>query len=248
MNVIIIDDELESRKILEQILTEYCEDVKIVGIGANVEEGIKLIHKNQPDLVFLDVEMPDGTGFDLLKKFNEITFEVIFATGFDKYALNAIKFNCLDFILKPIDIDDVIQAVEKAKKKHSENQFKLRINNLLFNLNQNKNSKNKIVIPTQDGFEFLLVEQIIRLESEDGYTWIYLNNQTKLLTSKYLKEFENILEEYSFFRIHRTQIINMNHIKKYYKTEGGFVVMNDDSKAYISRRKKDDFLKLLFDN
>ncbi len=243
MKIAIIDDEQEARELLEKILNKYIDDIQIVGMADSVEQGVELINNNEINLLLLDVELTDGTGFDILTQLNNINFEVIFVTGYDKYALNAIKFNCLDYILKPIDITEVKEAVEKARLKIEDKFFKKRISNLLNNLNNKNTNNNKIALPTSKGLEFVKINDIIKLESDQSYTWIYLINNNKILTTKYLKEYENILEGYPFFRVHRAFIVNINHIVKYEKEDGGQVVMSDGSIVLISRRKKESFLK-----
>ncbi len=248
MRAIVIDDELDSRELLETIITNYIPDISLVGSAENVATGIQCIHEKKPDVIFLDVELTDGSGFDILKKIGDIDFEVIFVTGFDKYALSAIKFNCIDFILKPFEIADVKLAVNKAKNKIKDKIFNLRFKNLVDNLHHSNRLTDKIVLPTNDGLEFIKVNKIIRLQADQSYTWIYFN-ENKILTTRYLKEYESILEDYSFYRTHRTHIINLNQIVKYKTIDGSHsIIMTDESEIPLARRKKDEFLKIFQKN
>ncbi len=244
MKALIIDDEEESRNLLEKSIASYCRDIAVVGMASSGEEAYKLILQQNPDLIFLDIEMPNGSGFDLLKKFRDISFEVIFVTGFDHYALNAIKFNCLDFLLKPLNIDELIEAVEKARVQVENKDLKKRINNLLANLKQPA-ANNKIALPTIEGIEFLPVNSIIRLEANGPCTWIYADGQKKILSSKILKEFEQLLGGFSFFRTHRAHIVNLEFVHKFIKTEGGYLIMSDNTNVPVSRRNREALLEKL---
>ncbi len=246
INTILVDDEANSREILKNILEKNCPDIHIVDICKNVEEAYVSIVKNEPNLVFLDIEMPPQTGFDLLSKFSNIHFDVVFTTAHNDYALQAIEFNCLSYILKPLSIEKVILAVEKVKSKHQNLNQRKQLENLLYNLNQSPNRQNnKIALPTLEGLEFILVSNIIRLEADGSCTRIFAKDGTNILTTRNLKEFETLLEGYSFCRVHRKSIININFISKYYKGEGGYVIMADKSNIAVSRRRKDAFLEMV---
>ncbi len=245
MQTLIIDDEIGSREYLSEALTQNCPEVKVVGMARDADQGYQLIKNTNPDLVFLDVEMPNGSGFDLLRRFENIRFEVIFVTGFDRYALNAIKFNCLDFLLKPYAFEDVIHAVNKAQTKQREKNRTARMENLLGNLNQHRRTNQKIALPSMDGLEFISVDRILHLEADGKYTRFHLTNKQNILISKNIKEYELMFEEYGFFRVHRKHMINLSKIKKYYKGEGGYVIMSDGTTIDVSRRKKEDFLNRL---
>ncbi len=245
MKAIIIDDEAGGREYLSQALARVCPNVQLLGMAENADQGYLLIRESQPDLVFLDVEMPNGSGFDLLRRFENINFELIFVTGFDKYALNAIKFNCLDFLLKPYSFEDLAKAVEKAKIKHQEKDLKSHMANLLFNLQQNKSELLKIPLPTSEGFEFVEIKSIIHLEADGKYTRFHCAGGKSLFISRSLKDYQGMFEEHGFFRIHHKHLINLNKIKKYHKGEGGYVVMTNEANLDVSRKKKKEFLQRL---
>lgn len=243
IQAIIIDDEAKSRDTLSRMLAKYCPHAHVVGMANSVESGYELILNTRPDLVFLDVEMPPYTGFDLLKKFDDISFEVIFTTAFDKYAINAIKFCALDYLLKPIDIEELILAIDKMRKRNSQQNIDERLVHLLKNVQGNKN--NKIAIPTQEGLEFVASDQIVRCEAQGSYTLLFMKDNKQVLSSRTLKEFESLLISQGFYRIHHTHLINLDYIQKYHKGNGGYVVIKDGISIPVSRRKKDDFLKKL---
>lgn len=245
MRALIIDDEIGSREYLFEALAQNCPDIVVSGMAKDANQGFLLIQNTKPDLVFLDVEMPNGSGFDLLQRFENIDFEVIFVTGFDRYAINAIKFNCLDFLLKPYAFEDVVNAIEKAKTKQREKNRTARMENLLTNLRQTRRTNQKIALPSMEGLEFVSVDSILHLEADGKYTNFHLTNNRTLLISRNIKEYELMFEEYGFFRVHRKHIINLSKIKKYYKGEGGYVILSDGTSIDVSRRKKEDFLNRL---
>lgn len=245
MQALIIDDEIGSREYLFEALSQNCPEVTVVGTAKDAEQGYQLIKNTKPDLVFLDIEMPNGSGFDLLQRFDTIPFEVIFVTGFDRYALNAIKFNCLDFLLKPYAFEDVIKAVDKAKTIQREKNRTARMENLLNNLRQPRRTNQKIALPSLDGLEFVSVDSILHLEADGKYTNFHLSDKRTLLISRNIKEYEQMFEEYGFFRVHRKHMINLSKIQKYHKGEGGYVIMVDGTSIDVSRRKKEDFLNRL---
>ncbi len=245
MKTIIIDDEERSQICLKESLVESKANVQLLGMASNAQEGYQLIRKTQPDLVFLDVEMPNGSGFDMLKQFHRIDFEVVFVTGFDEHAINAIKFNALDFILKPYAIAEVGKAVDKAKAKIQAKSRQERMENLLYNLQQIKGNKQKIALPNTEGLAFVQVEEIIRLEAEGRYTRFHLRTGKSLLISRNIQEFEKMLGEHDFFRIHRKHIVGKVDLVNYHKGEGGYVVMSDGANCPVSRLKKREFLAWL---
>lgn len=247
ITAIIVDDEERSRQTLAKILNKYCNDVELLGQAASVQSAYELILANKPDLVFLDVEMPHETGFDLLEKFDQVEFEVVFTTAYDQYAINAIKFSVQDYLLKPIDIDELIDAVERVidKKNKANSSTDDQIQALLRNFTESKVKSSKIGIPTQEGLEFILIDEVIRCEAEGSYTKLYLKGNRMILATGTIKEFEGLLLTSSFIRVHHSHLINANCISKYMKGEGGIVVMDDGAEVPISRRKKEAFLKQL---
>lgn len=239
----IIDDEEKSRQTLKQLVEQYCNGVLVVSEDKDVESAYHSITKHNPDMIFLDIAMPGGSGFDLLKKFSKIDFDVIFVTAYDHYALQAIKISALDYLLKPINIDELIAATEKVGQKQALRNISTHINLLLGNLITKNTNKNKIAIPSNNGFEFVHLEDIIRIDADGSYTRLVLNNGSKILTSYHLNEYEELLPKDTFFRSHHSHIINLGHIKKYFKGDGGHVVMSDNSTVDIAKRKKKEFLE-----
>lgn len=243
INAIIIDDEQGARDILKKLITRYCPEVNLLGEAASAEEGRMLLSQCQPNLVFLDIEMPYNTGFDLLKTLPSIDFEVIFVTGFDQYALSAIKFSALDYLLKPISEIELIQAINKAQKRIKKESINDRFSNFIENL-QNE-AHQKIGIPTLEGFLFIKIEEIVRCEAENRYTTLFMLEGEKVLATRNLKEFEDILKTRSFFRIHHSHLINLKYVEKFFKGDGSYVTMSDGAMVNVSRRRKDDLLQQL---
>jgi len=244
MKAVIIDDEKKSRQLLSNYLKRYCPEVELIGEGDNVKSGIKIIEELNPELVFLDVEMPDGTGFDLLKNYkgNKDRFCVIFVTAFSQYAIKAFQFSAIDYLTKPVDPSYLTQAVEKAAKELDQDDFSKKLETLI----SNNNGFEKIVLPTSDGIQLVRIEDIVRCESDGNYTTFYFKNNTSILISRTLKEYTNLLTESGFYRIHHSHLINMNYIDKYINRDGGYIIMEDGSEVQISRRKKEDFLAVLY--
>lgn len=242
LKTIIVDDEQDAVGFISSIIGEYCPGLEVVGKAHNVAGGVTEIKEKRPDLVFLDVEMPNGTGFDLLMQFPEKDFEVIFITAFNHYAIRAIKFSAVDYILKPININEFIEAVnrvlQKRKEKSSQGNDSVRI--LLENLKSAHPSR--LAIPTSDGMEYLNPKDIIRIESDRSYSWFYLPGNRKILVSRHLKEFQDILGDRHFFRSHNSHLINLRFVKKFIRREGGFIEMQDGSQIPVSRGRKEIFL------
>lgn len=243
LTAIIIDDELKGRIALRQKLKDYCPEVEIAGEAESGPEGIILLEKQTPDIVFLDIEMPRMDGFNMLLQLPQKNFHLIFTTAYDQYAIKAIKFAAFDYLLKPIDIEELILAISRINRlRFSETEKKLEV------LNQNltdKNSFNKIAISTQNSLLLFEVGDIMYLNATRNYTTIYFKDHPKLIASKTLKDFEDLLPPGIFFRIHHSYIININYIKKYLKGEGGQVELDDGTVLDVSRRKKEEFLKLI---
>ncbi|MBK9223286.1 MAG: response regulator transcription factor [Saprospiraceae bacterium] len=244
ITAIIVEDERLSAELLQNMLKDHCPEVTILCIANEVKEAIQLITEKKPDLIFLDIEMQTGTGFDVLQGVKNIPLKIIFTTAYDHYALKAIKFSAIDYLLKPIDILELKEAVQKVitdKISKSENKLDW----LLKNLASQKNDDYSISLSTLDGIEFVPIVNIIRLEANGPYTHFYLKNNQKLMISKNLKEYEMMLTDYGFFRIHNSHLINLKEVKKIIKTDGGSAVMSDDSHVSISPRKKDEFMTLI---
>ena len=245
ITAIVIDDEEDGRESIEAALKQYCPEVAIVGTYATPAEGIAGIRQLKPSLVFLDVQMPEMSGFDILQELSPITFEVIYVSAYDRYAIKAIKFSALDYLLKPFDVDDLVHAVKKAKERaHTKNnafQYQSVINNI-----QLKSGKiEKLAIPSLTGIDFFDTADIIYCRADGSYTTMFLKDKQSCLVSKNLKDFENILVESGFCRVHHSFLINLRHIQKYIKGEGGYVILTGNHHVNISRRKKDEFLAML---
>jgi len=242
IKAIIIDDEKSAREVLINLLSRFFSHVKIIAQAESIEQGIKVINENKTDIVFLDIEMPLGNSFDILENVNNTDFEIIFITAHDKYALEAFKFSAIDYLLKPIKIKDIKIALEKFEKYRlplKKNNKKIKV--LIDNLN---NDINKIVLPTINGFDVIDIKDIIRLKGERNYTNFILSDERKILVSKTIKEFEELLSKYNFFRVHQSYIINISHVIKFYKRQGGEIEMSDGKIIPVSRSKKDKFLKI----
>ncbi len=240
MNTVIIDDEKKGRQTLRNFIQKYAPYIKIVGEAENVEQGINVIDKAHPDLVFLDIQMPDGTGFDLLGQVTHSDFKIIFCTAFDHYAVKAFRFSAIDYLLKPVDPDIFMAAIKKACSDPVE-LSKPKIETL----NANKQNFNRLALHSAEGISIVNVKNIVRCESSINYTHFLMSDDTKILVSKTLKEYEELLSEHGFLRVHRSHLVNLNHIKKYIKGEGGWVIMADNSKIEVSRRKKEQLLAIL---
>ena len=238
---IIVDDEKHGRENLAGILKQYCPEVNLVGQAYSVESGISLIKKNTPDLVFLDIEMPKANGFQLLEYFNDFYFEVIFVTAYDNYAIKAIRFSAADYILKPININELKSAIEKVAERISRKQENQWMKELVYNIGQPQNPR--IGLPTVDRIEFVEVGKIIRCQGEGNYTHIYFEENKHLLVAKTLVEFEDLLQEYSFVRIHKTHLVNLKHVVAFLRNDGGSLQLSNGDLISISRRRKETVLQ-----
>lgn len=240
IKAIIIDDEKSAREVLINILARFFSHVKIIAQASSIEEGIAVLNNNKTDIVFLDIEMPFGNSFDILENVNNSDFDVIFVTAHEKYALESFKFPVIDYLLKPIKIKDINKALQKFEKHRiPKNEIK---ESLKVFIDSNNNNVKKIVIPTINGFDIIDISTIIRLKGERNYTNFYLSDGRKLLVSKTLKNFEEILSKYNFFRLHQSHIVNIQHIKRFFKRQNGEVEMSDGKLIPISRTKKEEFL------
>ncbi len=242
---IIADDENGALNSLKNMIQNYCPQLEIVATANSVDNAIIEIEKHKPNLLFLDIEMGKKTAFDLLEQYTSMPFDIIFTTAYDHYAIKAIRFSALDYLLKPIDPEELKYAVEKfISKKHDEDLLNSKFKTLLGNLKQ-ENKNKKIAISDTDGLVFLDISDIIRCHSDGSYTTIYLTEGKKMVVSKPIGEYEDLFNEENFFRIHRSHLININHIKKYLKGEGGYVLMSDGAEVEVSRRKKNEFMEAM---
>lgn len=243
LRTLIIDDENKARETIRDMLNIYCPEVEIIGEAESVLSGINSIKKLKPDLVFLDIKMPDGTGFDLLNRLDSKPFALIFLTAFDEYAVKAFRFSAVDYLLKPLDPDELMTAIERVvESKESENKS---IDALLDNLKNIKNDNKKLVLKTAESIFLVNVSDIIRCESTGNYTQFFIVNQKPVLVSKTLKEYDDILTDYSFFRVHQSHLVNLNHIVRLDKADGGTLVLSYDHSVPVSTRKKEALVKAL---
>jgi two-component system LytT family response regulator len=245
MKTAIIEDEIHSREFLKNLLAELHPDLNICGTASDVEEAIQLVNNQKPDIIFLDIEMQTGTGFDVLKRIEKYPCNVIFTTAYDHYAIKAIKFSAVDYLLKPIDLDELSAAVQRIKHKSNHTANNSVVDMLLSNLKKIKSDNPSITLATSEGLEFVPVNTIIRLEAAGAYTTFFLTDKRKIMVSKNLKEYEQLLEDSGFLRVHNSHVINLKQVKKYVKADGGFIVMNDNSNVLLSSKKREDFLKLM---
>lgn len=244
INAVIIDDEAGNRENLQLMLARHCPQVRILANAASATEGISIIQRHQPDLVFLDIEMPHRSGFDLLEELPAADFEVIFVTAFDQYAIRAIKFCALDYILKPIDIVELTQAVARVQEQLTKNRQNENLRIFMENRLQPTRVK-KIALPTADQVDFVAVDEIIRCQGESNYTHIFLQDGRSILVSKTLKEYEQLLTEYNFLRVHQSHLVNVAEVSAYIKRDGGYIVMSDGAQVSVSRQKKEQVLQRL---
>ncbi len=245
IRTIIIDDEQHGLRALQRALQENCQEVEILELCETPEKGIEKIKVLNPDLVFLDVQMPNLSGFDVLQALSPIDFEVIFVTSFDQYAIKAFKFSALDYLLKPLDVDNLIQAVQRAKHQLGKSGGVHRYQSVLTNIQYKSGKIEQIAVPTLEGIDFYKTDDIIYCHADGHYTTLYLVGQRKAIVSKTLKDFENLLSGNGFFRVHNSSLINMAHIQKFVRAEGGHVILSEGHHVTVSRRRKDAFLSCL---
>lgn len=243
LTAVLIDDEKNALEVLDMQLARFCQDVTVLEKCNSGEQGIAAIRKHQPDLVFVDIEMPHVNGFDVLKATAGLHYEVIFTTAYDQFAIRAIKFSALDYLLKPVDISELQAAVKKAEEKKGTGSVGDKLNVLLQQLQQPVRKQERIALPIGDAMQFFHADEILRCESESNYTHIFLTNGKKITTAKTLKDVEESLDFFPFYRIHQSHLVNMNHISKVSKADGGYVVMDDGTQIAISRNKKEAFFE-----
>jgi two-component system LytT family response regulator len=245
IKAILLEDEQHSRQLLYEMLTEHFKNIEVLAVCENTEDAAIAIARHHPDLVISDIELDNNSVFDMLQSLRSIDFEVIFTTAHEKYALQAIKFSALDYLLKPFGLDDLTNAINqyqiKLNKRQSARQFEV----LFHNLKGLQNDTKKIALPTLNGLQVVSLKDIVRCQAEANYTIFFFGLAKKMVVTKSLKEFEDLLVDYDFIRVHNSHLINLNHIVKYTKGEGGVVAMSDGSEVDVSRRKKEEFLQRL---
>ncbi len=240
MTAVLIDDEKNNIDNLKQLLAAYCPEVAVIATAMNADEGKNIMLQYKPDVVFLDIQMPGKNGFELLKSLHQYDFEIIFVTAYDQYGIKAVKFAAVDYLLKPINTDELQAAVKKATEKSRLKKQNLRLENLIQLLQQQQvKEEHRIALTTLKETRFVLTNQIIRCESSNNYSSIYLANGEKLLVSKPIFEFEEILKGYGFIRCHQSHLVNKKYVKSWVKEEGGYLLLENGTQVPISRNKKD---------
>ena len=241
LKAIIVDDEARSRRILQQFLEEYCPSVSVVALAEDVLSGVKAINGHQPDVVFLDIEMPNYSGFKLIEFFDDIDFEIVFTTAYERYAIQAFRVSAIGYLLKPIDIDELIEVVKRLEEMRKMPNLKERLNTLKHNLNSDK--PHRLVLPAQNGLLYVNMEEINYIESDGRYSKIHLIDGSTMVCTSSLKDCESIFENAPFIRIHRSSIIHLNYIKRYSKGRDSFVVVENDIRLDVGKNYKDGLLE-----
>lgn len=242
IQAVIIEDEPKSLLTLESLLERYCPEVKIIATAGSVEIGLHVMAENSPELVFMDIAMPDGDAFDLLNKIGHIDFEIIFITAYNDFALRAFEFSALHYLLKPIHYLELQAAVQRFMKVRSYDTLRTRLDILN---NSIKNHFDKISLPSNDGLTIVELKEIVRLEAAGNYSTVYLANEQSIVVTKTLFQFEEILDGLNFIRIHNTHLINLDYVKRYQRGQGGTVTMNDGTQLAVSRGRKAEFIDAL---
>jgi two-component system, LytTR family, response regulator len=245
IRTILVDDETDSNRVLQALLENFCPRVKVVGVAEGVDTATELIREMRPDLVFMDIEMTHGNAFDLLNRLQPVNFSVIFVTAFDNHAIRAFKYNAIDYLLKPVNIRELCSAVEKLSGKVMETDLLSRVRNMLETIRTIDPSETKVAFTTLNGLSFVAMRDIVRLEARGSYTAVHLHGKEKIMAMGAIKDYEDLLPDTTFFRIHNSHIINMNKIKAYQKGRGGYVTMDDDSFIEVASRRRDEFMQRL---
>lgn len=245
LKAVLIDDDPRDREVLQMFLGKYCsEDVTIAGHADTVDKAFQLILESKPGLIFLDVELGNETGFDLLSRFTEFPFKIIFVSAYEKYAIQAIKFNALDYVLKPVEIGELIKAVQKVKAVERASMDE-ELKNLIHTLAHPHQKSNRIAVPVLNGYKMIPVEEIQYCEAKKEYTYIHCANQPPVCSSINLGEYEDLLGDYSFCRVHHSFLVNKDHVKQYIKGEGGVLLLDKNVHIPVSRRKKQEVVDWL---
>jgi two-component system LytT family response regulator len=246
ITAVLVDDDINLREGMKALLARYAPEIQITGEAEGVDEGVRVIAQTNPDVVFLDIQLGEGTGFDILEKLNgKIESQVVFITAHEQYAIKAFRFSALDFLLKPVDPDELQKVIGKIKKTLQRNDTFGHIDLLLENIRKKVDNFKRIALSTTDGIHLFDISDIIRCESTDNYTTFYIKNHKPMLISKTLKEYEELLSEHGFERIHQSHLINLNYLKSYIKKDGGYVIMADNSTLPVSQRKKEKLQEMI---
>lgn len=243
IKIVILEDEIPVLETITEIVENYCDETQLMGVARNIRTAKQLIQKTNPDLVLLDINLPDGTSFDLLEQLKNINFKIIFITAFEEFAIQAIKLSAIDYLVKPIDPMELIAAIKKARDAVDLSNNNLKLSALLSNIKGLANKSKKIILKTAENIYLIDVADIIRCESDGAYTRFYLNDGKKIMISKVIKDYEEMLHDYGFLRVHKSHIINLNFIDRFEKTDG-LIVLKDQSSIPVSVRKKESLLKI----
>jgi two-component system, LytTR family, response regulator len=244
MKILIIDDEAQQRSLTKNLLLTYFPDITIIGEADSLKKGIEAVRQYTPDLLLLDIDLGDGTGFDLLQHIKPINCQVIFITAYNDQAVRAFKFSALDYLLKPLDPEELVTAIQKAQQHYSANQQQTQLE-LLFEQIQQNGALKKLILKDSDNIYIVEIANIIRLEAEKNYTTFFLADTQQLVISKTMKEYEDILENKGFFRCHQSHLINLNYLSRIDKRDGGMLVMKDQSIIPLATRRKEALMQLL---
>ncbi|HTL80724.1 MAG TPA: LytTR family DNA-binding domain-containing protein [Bacteroidia bacterium] len=245
INAVIVDDSPEARTSLKEDLKRWCPDVHLVGEADSMKSGLSLLKEKNPDVVFLDIELGDGNGFSLLEQLGETTTRVIFTTGMDNFGIRAIKFSALDYLLKPVDPDELVKAVEKVKEDQRRQNISVNLKLLAEQMRPSASSLKRLALNSSDKVQVVNITDIIRCESERNYTTFFLKDKKQIVVTKTLKEYEELLEPMGFVRVHHSHLINLEHLKEFIKHDGGYALMDDNAHVPVSVRKREDLLKAL---
>lgn len=241
MKAIIVDDEQKGRNLLKELIVRYCPEVQVLGLAKNALEGIELIKHFSPDLVFLDINMPEIDGFGMLERLDTLNFDLIFVTAYHQHAIRAYKFSAFDYLLKPIDPEELTATIARLIAKKEGLGLQERLGLLMKNLENPHKSPTRLTIHSTDGISVLNISEIACLEADGPYTIFHLANQPKIISSRHLKEYDEMLSPNGFFRCHHSFLVNLNHIKKFVRADN-YVILSNGFQAEVSKRRKDEFL------
>ena len=245
LKTIIIDDEKDAREVMKSMLKKFEEDITVIAVCENGKEGVQAIIQNQPDLVFLDIDMPGMDGFDVLDCVKHLPLKIIFATAHNQHAIKAFKYSAMDYLMKPVHIDDLAMAIEKVKNMQLSQIQSEQYGMVLKQMKQTESLPEVIALPMADGLQVVNIADIMYCKADRNYTYVHLQSLEQILVSRSLKEFETILLPHGFFRIHHSTLINLRFVSRYVRSDGGYVMMKNGKSIEISRQKKDEFLSLL---
>lgn len=244
LKILIADDVKNVRESIAKKVSSHCTNVQIIGEAESVETCIKAIQQHKPDIILLDIEMQDGTGFDVLKQFPTPSFKVIFVTAYEQYSLNAFRFSALDYLLKPVDTEALIASINKAADHIDREKLSLKIDSFLHNMQSNKGPK-KVVLKTSDSIHIVNLSDVIHCEASSGYTTFYMADKTRVVVTRPLADYDEMFSEHNFVRIHQSFLVNINFIKRYEKGDGGNVVLTNETILPVATRKKEQLMQVL---